>query len=97
MFVGAIEMCHMLTFLAFAQKRHLTIQSYSSRADGILEFIDGAYRFTHVAINADIYVSDPSEVALVKAVVEQAKSRCLISNSVSALVSFWPVVRVQMS
>ena len=95
MFVGAIETCHMLTVLAFAQKRRLAIQSYTSHAEGVLEFIDGAYRFTHVAIDADIYVSDASEVALVKAVVEQAKSRCLISNSVSALVSYHAAVRVQ--
>ena len=84
----------MLTFLTFAQKRRLNIQSYSSRAEGCLELVDGAYRFTHVTIMATIRIGDPAEVELVRNLVDDVKGRCLISNSVSATVSFQPALFV---
>ena len=37
MFVGAVEVCHMVTFLTFAAKKQLPIVSYRSHANGVLE------------------------------------------------------------
>jgi organic hydroperoxide reductase OsmC/OhrA len=35
MFVGAVEVCHMATFLAFAARKQIPITSYRSHANGV--------------------------------------------------------------
>jgi organic hydroperoxide reductase OsmC/OhrA len=95
LFVGALEMCHMLTFMGFAEKRHLAVLSYLSEAEGTLEFVGGAYRFTNVTIRPTIYVGDPTEVVLIQKLAEDIHGRCLIANSVAATVEYRPKVFVR--
>ena len=95
MFVGALEMCHLLTFAAFARKRHVNVLSYASKAEGILEYAGGSYRFTRVIITPTIIVGDPAEAAIVRDVIEESHGHCLIANSVAASVEFNPVILVQ--
>jgi len=95
MFVGALEMCHLLTFTAFARRRHLNVISYTSKAEGILEFVEGSYRFTRVIITPTIIVGDPAEAVVVRDVIEESRGRCLIANSAAVSVEFNPVILVQ--
>jgi peroxiredoxin-like protein len=95
MFVGAVEMCQMLTFLALAQKQQLSLVSYTSTAKGTLEFIDGQYRFTHVIITPTIVVEKPATEFDVQTLMREAHKRCLISNSITAVVEVNPIIMVQ--
>lgn len=95
MFVGAVEMCQMLTFLALAQKQHLSLVSYKSSAKGILDFIDGQYRFTHIIINAALVVEKPATETDVQTLMREAHKRCLVSNSITAVVEVQAMVSVQ--
>jgi organic hydroperoxide reductase OsmC/OhrA len=95
MFVGSIEMCQMLTFLALAQKQKLPLVAYRSVATGTLEFIEGQYRFTRVIITPAITVEEPGTEAGVRALLEDAHKRCLVANSIRTIVEVRPTVVVQ--
>jgi len=84
LFVVSVETCTMLTFIALAKRRNLSILSYSSRAEGVLEFVDGDYRFTSVVIRPRILVGDPDTVGDVQETIRDAHRHCIISNSVRA-------------
>ena len=95
LFVGAIEMCQMLTFLALAQKQQLTLVSYKSTARGTLEFVDSQYRFTRVVIMPCVTIEAPGTEAMVQTLMKEAHNRCLVANSVTAVVEVNPSVTVQ--
>lgn len=84
LFVGTVEMCQMLTFLALAQKQHLPLVSYKSTAQGALEFVDGTYRFTHIVITPSVVVEAPATEIETQALLREAHKRCLIANSIRA-------------
>ena len=95
MFVGALETCQLLTFLALAKRRNISVLSYSSTASGDLELVDGGFRFTRVVISPVIMVTDPSIEEEVLALVHQAHKNCLVANSVTATVEIRPRVLVE--
>jgi len=86
MFVGALEMCQLLTFLALAKRRNISIVSYSSTASGNLELVNGGFRFTKIVITPIVGVADPAAEDEVLALVSQAHHHCLVANSVSSTV-----------
>jgi peroxiredoxin-like protein len=95
MFVGAVEMCQMLTFLALAHRQQVPLVSYKSSAKGTLEFVDGQYRFTHIIVTPTVVVEEPATEIEVQTLMREAHKRCLVSNSITAVVEVNPSVTVQ--
>lgn len=92
MFVAAVEVCHMATFLSFAAKKELPIVSYKSHANGVLEFIDGDYRFTRIVIFPTIVVSGSVSEAVVHATLRETQRHCLVANSIASIVEVNPTL-----
>ena len=92
MFVGAVEVCHMATFLAFAAKKQIPILSYRSRANGVLEFVDGDYRFTRIVIFPTIVVAGTTAESDVHATLREAQRHCLVTNSIASIVEVNPTL-----
>lgn len=97
LFVGSIDMCMLLTFSAFAERKSLPVKSYTSRARGILEFVDGSYRFTKVFISPTIIVETPEAVNLARQTMERAHQQCLITNSITAEIVLETVINTPES
>lgn len=95
MFVACVEMCHMSTFIAFAVKRSLPIVSYRSHANGVLEFVEGDYRFTRIVIFPTIVVSSSSAEEDVQLTLRDAEKHCLVTNSIASIVEVNPTIIVQ--
>ncbi len=95
MFVACVEMCHMSTFIAFASKRNLPIVSYRSHANGVLEFVEGDYRFTRIVIFPTIVVSSSSAEEEVQLTLRDAEKHCLVTNSIASIVEVNPTIIVQ--
>lgn len=93
LFVAAVNVCTMATFLAFAHKSGLALTSYTSEAEGTLEFLEGGYRFTKVSVRPEVVVAEPAAVAQAEKVLEDAHKACLISNSIRSEVLLEPVIR----
>ncbi len=93
LFVAAIQTCTMTTFLAFAQKLGLPLVSYSCRAEGLLEFSEGGYRFTTVILRPAIVVEKPEAVEQAEKTLSDAHKSCLISNSARTRVLVEPTIQ----
>ena len=92
MFVGTVEVCHMATFLAFASKKQIPIISYRSHANGVLEFVEGDYRFTRIVIFPTIVVSSSTSETDVHATLREAQRHCLVTNSIASIVEVNPTL-----
>jgi peroxiredoxin-like protein len=92
LFVGAIEICLMLTFAALAEKHNLPVEAYYSEAEGTLERADGEMRFTRVLLKPTVIVSDAAAVAKTLQTLSLAHRECMIANSVRAEVKVEPEV-----
>jgi organic hydroperoxide reductase OsmC/OhrA len=82
--VASIASCHMLTFLALAAGRTLTIESYEDEAMGVLEKnAEGRLAITRVTLRPRIAFAEPApEANTVQELHHQAHEQCFIANSV---------------
>ncbi len=94
LFVASVDICTMATFMAFAQRLQLPVVSYKSNAEGLLEFIDGGYRFTKIVLKPEIIVRAEEAVEETLRTLDNAHEGCLIANSINAEVVVEPVIRV---
>lgn len=92
MFVASVEACHMATFLSFAAKTNLQVLGYRSHSNGVLEFIDGDYRFTRVVIFPTVTVPRGSPEAEVLSLLREAEKHCLVANSIDSIVEVNPTI-----
>ena len=88
--VAALSSCHMLTFLAIASKRKLSLDSYIDEAVGFMEKNEaGRLAITRVTLrpkivwSAGVTVSD----ADLEAMHHQAHEGCFIANSVTTKIT----------
>jgi len=92
LFVASVETCHMSTFMAFAARRSITIRSYKSHSNGVLEFVDGDYRFTRIVIFPTIVVEPSASENEVHAILREAQKHCLVTNSIASIVEVNPTI-----
>ena len=84
--VGSLNTCLMLTFLALAGAKKLVPAGYESEAEGLLENVEGKYRFTEVAVRPRVTLSDATDVERAREIMGNVEAECFISNSISAKV-----------
>jgi len=94
-FVAAIEVCLMLTFVGIAAKRGFSFAKYESKAEGLLAWEQGSYRFTRVVVSPSITLFDEQSTAAAREIIERAHATCLVANSVSCEVTVEPSFEVQ--
>src|SRR5512145_95141 len=82
LFVAAVEACTMTTFIAFAQKLNLPVVSYESHAEGVLEFVEGGYRFTKVTLRPTIVVAEAGAIPQTEKTLHEAHHACLVAKSI---------------
>jgi peroxiredoxin-like protein len=97
LFVGAVNVCTMATFVAFAERGGLRLEAYTSEAEGTLEFVDGCYRVTRVTVRPRIVVLEAAAVEVAKQVLADAHEKCIISNSIRSTVVLEPTVEAGTS
>ncbi len=94
MFVAAVEMCHMATFMAFAARADVPVISYRSHANGVLEFVDGDYRFTRIVIFPTVVVPSEEYEKEVQELLQETSRHCLVTNSIASIVEINPTIMV---
>ena len=88
--VGALSSCHMLTFLAIAAKKRLTVDLYEDDAVGYLEKnADGRLAVTRATLRPKVVwggdrTPTPEEIGTMH---EKAHHACFIANSIRTEVS----------
>jgi organic hydroperoxide reductase OsmC/OhrA len=86
--VAALSSCHMLSFLAIACKKKLTVKSYQDDAVGFLE-VEGAKPWVKRVILRPKVVIDTDAQTLAH-IHHRAHEACFIANSVKTEVSVEP-------
>jgi len=94
MFVASINLCTLLTFVGFAQHKGLEFVSYESAAEGVLENIEGKYRFTEVILHPRMTVKSEKDIERAREILDSAHKGCLVSNSITTAVKVFPDIRV---
>lgn len=92
LFVAAINVCVMSTFLAFAERAGLAFVSCESDGEGRVELVDGKLQVTSVTLTPRVTVKSSGDVDKAKELLTKAESNCLISNSVKTHVTMHPTV-----
>lgn len=91
--VAALSSCHMLTFLAVAAKRKLSLDSYRDEAVGVLEKnAEGKLAITRVTLRPKIVWSGGALVSAadLEKMHHDAHAGCFIANSVTTQVTVEP-------
>ena len=94
LFVAAVEICLLTTFSALMQKKSLAFKSYTSTAEGTLEFKDGKFQFTKITVKPHIIIDDRDVLKQMELTLLEAHQSCLIANSILAEVKIDPTIRV---
>jgi len=95
LFVGSVEICHMSTFLSYAARRGLPILAYRSHANGVLEFVDGDFRFTRIVVFPTITVGSSASESDVYTTLREAQKHCLVANSIASIVEISPTIVIE--
>ena len=88
MLVAALSSCHMLSFLAIAAKKKVTVESYRDDAVGFLENEGGRLWMTRVTLRPKIACS--ADATLLAEIHHLAHQACFIANSVRTNVTVEP-------
>src|SRR6185312_2104042 len=88
MLVAALSSCHMLSFLAIAAKKRLTVQSYQDDAVGFLENEGGKLWITRVILRPKVAIDTDAET--LSHIHHLAHEACFIANSVKTNVTVEP-------
>ncbi|HKU54392.1 MAG TPA: OsmC family protein [Rhizomicrobium sp.] len=86
--VAALSSCHMLSFLAIAAKKKLTVHSYQDEASGFLENDNGKLWITRVILRPKVVIDADAEI--LAHIHHLAHEACFIANSVKTQVSVEP-------
>lgn len=84
-FVASASSCHMLTFLAIAARKRLTVDAYEDRAVGHMEKnADGRIAITRIDLNPKVTFAPGVEVdaETLEQLHHSAHEHCFIANSV---------------
>lgn len=95
LFTAAVNSCLMTTFLSIAENSKLEFSSFTSKALGKLEMIDGKYIMSEVTLMPEVVIAKPADKERAERVLEKAEANCLISNSVKSKIIFQPTVTVR--
>jgi organic hydroperoxide reductase OsmC/OhrA len=88
MLVAALSSCHMLSFLAIAAKKKLTVTSYQDEAVGFLENEGGKLWITRVILRPKVAID--ADAATLDQIHHLAHEACFIASSVKTEVSVEP-------
>jgi organic hydroperoxide reductase OsmC/OhrA len=93
LFVASVNACTMMTFLAYAHHKNLPLVGYESEAEGLLEYVDGKYRFTKVVLRPHIELGSEDALEQARQILEDAHKGCFVTNSTTAEVELFPLIR----
>ena len=94
LFVASVNSCIMMTFVAYAKHKALEFMTYESEAEGLLESVDGKYRFTEIVLHPHVSVKSPEDLERAREILDQAHKSCFVSNSITGTVRVFPDIRV---
>ncbi len=94
LFVSAVNICLMTTFLAIAENSFLSFTSYSCSGKGKLEKVEGKFMISEIELQPKIIVKREKDKEKALRIIEKSEKACLISNSIKSNVILKPEISV---
>lgn len=95
LYVGAVNLCFMTTFLAVAELSKLEVARFTCQARGKLEKSEGrGLRITEITLTPNLVIRHSRDLARAARLLEKTESNCLISNSINTVVKLAPEISV---
>jgi len=91
-FTAAVNSCLMTTFLAIAEFSKLEFESFTSKARGKLEMIEGKYIMSEITLMPKLTIANETLREKALRVLQKAEAACLISNSIKSTIIFQPEI-----
>jgi organic hydroperoxide reductase OsmC/OhrA len=85
--LASLSACHMLTYLALAEKARLPLAAYADEPTGTVAMKGGRMRFTEVTLRPRVTLGPGGDAARAEALHTRAADYCFIANSVNFPVS----------
>ena len=95
LFVAALSGCLMTTFLAIAENSTLEFESFSCKAKGKLEMVDGKLMMSEVLLNPTVVIHDEQYTNKAIRILKKAEDACLISHSVKSKITMHVAIQVK--
>lgn len=89
-FVGSANMCFQIVFRSVSEGLGMKVVSYSCKAVGDLQTLEGFRKFTRITLYPEVRFADGSNVENLQKAIEGTKKRCLVTNSMSCEVVVEP-------
>lgn len=90
LFISAVNICVMTTFLFFVGKEGIELLSYKSEAEGVLEKVNDKFMFSRIILRVRISVKTQKQISKAQELINRAEKSCLISNSIVTKVTVCP-------
>src|SRR5690606_19069248 len=94
LFTAAVNSCFMTTFLAVAENSKLEVVSFTCKASGKLEQVEGKYKMTEVLLEPELTIKHEKDQDRALRVLQKAEAACLITNSITSTVTMKPIIAV---
>ncbi len=94
LFTAAVSSCLMTTFLSIAENSKLAFVSFSCKAKGKLEQVDGAFMMSEIILEPTVTIADGKDRERAEKVLRKSEAACLISNSVRSKVTMEMTIQV---
>lgn len=82
LFLGSLSSCLMATYLAFAEKKGLSVTGFECTAIGQVQLVEGHLEFTTIDLFPKVEVAKESDIPLGNEVLLKTYKHCIIANSV---------------
>lgn len=93
LYVAAVNVCFMTTFLAIAELSKFDFASFTCKASGKLEKSEGqGFRITEILLHPKLVICHSRDLERAGRLLEKAESNCLISNSINTVVKLEPEI-----
>lgn len=89
-FIGSANMCLQIVFSGVAKSLKVGVRSYSCRAVGRLETVEGSRKFVRIDLYPSIELEQDADEAKAIKALEAAKRKCLVTNSMDLEVRMEP-------
>jgi len=91
--VASVDICIMTTFLDLVKKETISLVSYSSKATGKAQLVDGIFKFKTIEITPDITISHKENVLAIRKLINQSAEKCMVSNTLNIKVMMKPKIK----
>jgi organic hydroperoxide reductase OsmC/OhrA len=92
--VAAVSSCFVLSFRAIAKASRLPWDSLECHAEGKLERVERAMKFTRFTVHTTLQVPHGTDEQKAHRILEKAEATCLVTNSMTASRHLNAVVKV---